>query len=65
MDLGLKGRTAIVCGASAGLGLAAAEALAEEGANMAMFARRRDQLEQQALASSADAVREVVAVLTT
>jgi NAD(P)-dependent dehydrogenase (short-subunit alcohol dehydrogenase family) len=29
MDLGLKGRTAIVCGASAGLGLASAESLAE------------------------------------
>jgi len=28
MDLGLRGRTAIVCGASSGLGLASAEALA-------------------------------------
>ena len=43
MDLGLRGRTAIVCGASSGLGLAAAEALAEEGANVTMFARRREQ----------------------
>jgi len=32
MDLGLSGRTALVCGASSGLGLASAEALAEEGA---------------------------------
>jgi NAD(P)-dependent dehydrogenase (short-subunit alcohol dehydrogenase family) len=40
MELGLRGRTAVVCGASAGLGLATAEALAEEGANVAMFARR-------------------------
>ena len=39
MDLGLKGRTALVCGASSGLGLATAEALAEEGANVTMFAR--------------------------
>jgi 3-oxoacyl-[acyl-carrier protein] reductase len=38
MDLGLTGRTALVCGASAGLGLACAEALAEEGANVVMFA---------------------------
>ena len=48
MDLGLKGRTAIVCGASAGIGLGIAEALAEEGANVAMFARRRDVLEREA-----------------
>ena len=31
MDLGLKGRTAIVSGASSGLGLATAEALAKIG----------------------------------
>ena len=48
MDLGLKGRTALVCGASSGLGLASAEALAEEGANVVLFARRADELEQHA-----------------
>jgi 3-oxoacyl-[acyl-carrier protein] reductase len=48
MDLGLGGRTAIVCGASSGMGLAVAEVLAAEGANVAMFARRRDQLEREA-----------------
>jgi 3-oxoacyl-[acyl-carrier protein] reductase len=48
MDLGLSGRTAIVCGASQGIGLAVAEALAEEGANVAMFARRREVLEREA-----------------
>jgi len=48
MDLGLRGRTAIVCGASSGMGLAVAEALAAEGANVAMFARRRDLLEREA-----------------
>jgi Short-chain alcohol dehydrogenase of unknown specificity len=48
MDLGLNGRTAIVCGASSGLGLAVAEALAEEGAQVVMFARRRDVLEAEA-----------------
>ncbi len=57
MDLGLKGRTAIVCGASAGLGLASAESLAEEGANVAMLGRRREQLEQQADRIGALAVR--------
>src|SRR5919108_4742289 len=48
MDLGLRGRTAIVCGASSGMGLAVAEALAAEGANVAMFARRRDLLQREA-----------------
>jgi 3-oxoacyl-[acyl-carrier protein] reductase len=48
VDLGLNGRTAIVFGASSGLGLAAAEALAEEGAKVVMFARRREVLEQEA-----------------
>ena len=48
MELGLSGRTAIVCGSSAGMGLATAEALSAEGANVAMFARRRDELARQA-----------------
>jgi len=48
MDLGLKGRTAIVTGASSGLGLASAEALAAEGANVALVGRRRDLLEREA-----------------
>jgi 3-oxoacyl-[acyl-carrier protein] reductase len=57
MDLGLRGRTAIVCGASSGMGLAVAEALAAEGANVAMFARRRDVLEREADRIGALAVR--------
>ena len=57
MDLGLKGRTAIVCGASSGLGLATAEALAGEGANVTMFARRRDVLVREADRIGALAVR--------
>lgn len=48
MNLGLSGRTAIVCGASAGMGLAVAEAFAGEGMNVAMFARRRKVLETEA-----------------
>ena len=57
MDLGLRGRTAIVCGASSGLGLASAEALAEEGANVSMLSRRRDELELAAGRIGALAVR--------
>jgi 3-oxoacyl-[acyl-carrier protein] reductase len=57
VDLGLKGRTAIVCGASSGLGLATAEALAGEGANVTMFARRREVLEREADRIGALAVR--------
>jgi 3-oxoacyl-[acyl-carrier protein] reductase len=48
MDLGLQGRTAIVCGGSAGIGLGIAEALAEEGANLVLFARREEALEREA-----------------
>ena len=57
MDLGLRGRTAIVCGASQGMGLAIAERLTDEGANVAMFARRRDVLEREAERLGALAVR--------
>jgi len=48
MELGLAGRTAIVCGASSGMSLAIAETLAGEGAYIAMFARRREVLEREA-----------------
>ncbi len=57
MSLGLQGRTAIVCGASSGMGLAIAEALVEEGANVAMLARRRDVLEREAERLGALSVR--------
>jgi 3-oxoacyl-[acyl-carrier protein] reductase len=57
METGLRGRTAIVCGASAGIGLGCAEALAAEGANVTMFARRREVLEREADRLGALAVR--------
>jgi 3-oxoacyl-[acyl-carrier protein] reductase len=62
MDLGLQGRTAIVCGGSAGIGLGIAEALTEEGANVALFARRPDVIEREARRLGALAVPGDVAV---
>lgn len=50
MDLGLRGKTAIVAAASKGLGRAVAAALAQEGANVAIFSR--DTTSIQAAASA-------------
>ena len=44
MDLGLSGRTALVCGASAGLGYATALELAREGARVAIVSRSSDRI---------------------
>lgn len=48
MDLGLRGRTAIVAAASQGLGKAVARALAVEGANVVMFSRNAATIEAAA-----------------
>jgi 3-oxoacyl-[acyl-carrier protein] reductase len=50
MDLGLKGRVAIVAAASKGLGLAVAQELAREGAEIAICARTAAELEKTARA---------------
>lgn len=44
----LKGRVAVVTGASSGLGVQMAKALAKQGANLAILARREDRLQQLA-----------------
>jgi 3-oxoacyl-[acyl-carrier protein] reductase len=48
MDFGLRGRTAIVCAASMGLGKACAVALGTEGVKLVIVARRREILERAA-----------------
>ncbi|CTQ55584.1 3-oxoacyl-[acyl-carrier-protein] reductase FabG [Roseibium album] len=45
MDLGIRGKTALILGASQGLGRAIAEKLAAEGANLLLTARSADKLE--------------------
>ncbi len=48
MEIGLRGRTAVVPGSSAGLGLAIARSLAHEGANVVLAGRRGDLVREQA-----------------
>lgn len=48
MDLGIKGKKALVCGASKGLGYACAEALAKEGAQLMLLSRSADSLKAAA-----------------
>lgn len=48
MDLGIKGKTALVCAASKGLGRGCAEALAEAGVNLIVNARGAEALEATA-----------------
>jgi 3-oxoacyl-[acyl-carrier protein] reductase len=62
MDLGLANRVALVTGASAGLGLAIARELSQEGASVAIAARREDLLKQEAAAISAATKQRVLPV---
>ena len=48
MDLGLKGRTAVITGGSKGIGLAIAEEFAREGVNLHLASRSRDELARAA-----------------
>ena len=55
MDLGIEGRVALVTGASKGLGLGVASALASEGVNVAISSRSTERIEQAAAAIGAHA----------
>ncbi|WP_261536326.1 SDR family oxidoreductase [Burkholderia multivorans] len=48
MDLGIEGKTALVCAASKGLGRGCAQALAAEGVHLVIVARTRATLEETA-----------------
>jgi len=67
MDLGIKGRKAIVCAASKGLGKGCAEALAREGVDVTICARGADALNTTAkeLISTGVKVTPVVCDVTT
>ena len=54
MDLGLQGRVALVMGASQGIGRGIAEALAREGARVAIVSRSAERIEEAAAAIEGD-----------
>ena len=60
MDLGIKGKTAIVCASSKGLGRGCASSLAREGVNLVITARGREALEK-----TADEIRAATGVNVT
>ena len=62
MDLGISGRRAIVCGASAGLGRATATALAREGVSVVIAARTRENIEAAAKEIASETGAEVIPI---
>lgn len=62
MELGLKGKRALVTAASRGLGLASARALGAEGAKVALAGRRANHLEKLAAQIAASGGAETAAI---
>jgi NAD(P)-dependent dehydrogenase (short-subunit alcohol dehydrogenase family) len=62
MDLQMNGKTALVSGGSAGIGKAIAFALAREGVDVAICARRKEPLEAAASQIARETNRKIVAI---
>ncbi len=62
MDLGLKGKVALVSGASKGLGFAVAKALAAEGASVSISSRDQDSIEAAANKIESETGSRVIAM---
>jgi NAD(P)-dependent dehydrogenase (short-subunit alcohol dehydrogenase family) len=62
MDLKLDGKTAVVTGGSAGIGKGIARALAREGVDVAICARRKEPLEQTAAEIARETNRRIVPI---
>ena len=59
MQLGLKGKKAIVTGASRGIGRAIAELLASEGCDLAICSRNQSQLDEAIKSLSSKGVKAI------
>src|SRR6516162_10300647 len=62
MDLKLEGKTALVTGGSAGIGKGIARALAKEGVDVAICARRKEPLEQAAAEIARETGRKIIPI---
>jgi len=62
MDLKLQGKKAVVTGASAGIGKAVTRALAREGVDVAVCARRKEPLDQAAAEIAKETGRKIVPI---
>jgi 3-oxoacyl-[acyl-carrier protein] reductase len=63
MDLGLKGKKAIVTGATRGIGRAIAETFAREGVDVAICARKQDEIAEAVKALRAKGVKAIGGVV--
>ncbi|HLW00147.1 MAG TPA: SDR family oxidoreductase [Ktedonobacterales bacterium] len=64
MELGLRGRTAVIAGASSGIGKASAKGLAAEGVNLVLLARGQENLESAAKEIASVSPVEIVTLPT-
>ena len=62
MDLKMKGKTALVTGASEGIGKAIAQSFAREGVDVAICARRKEPLEQTAAEIAKETGRKILPI---